>query len=60
MKIIQTFLFESDFFEKIRHKLSFIYQKIVKYSTILATGITLKTLSSWQIYKKTKKNKKKT
>ncbi len=27
MKIIQTFLFETDFYEQIRHKLSFIYQK---------------------------------
>jgi hypothetical protein len=30
MKILQTFLFETDFFyEQIRHKLSFIYKKIV-------------------------------
>ncbi len=27
MKIIQTFLFETDFYEQIRHKLSFIYKK---------------------------------
>jgi hypothetical protein len=33
MKIIQTFLFETDFYEQVRHKLSFIYKKIVKYST---------------------------
>ncbi len=26
MKIIQTFLFETDFYEQIRHKLSFIYK----------------------------------
>ncbi len=32
MKIIQIFLFETDFYEKIRHKLSFIYQKIVRYA----------------------------
>jgi hypothetical protein len=31
VKIIQTFLFETDFFEQIRHKLSFIYKKIVRY-----------------------------
>jgi hypothetical protein len=29
MKVIQTFLFETDFYEQIRHKLSFIYKKIV-------------------------------
>ncbi len=28
MKIIQTFLFETDFFLQIRHKLSLIYKKI--------------------------------
>jgi hypothetical protein len=27
MKIIQTFLFETDFYEQIRHKLSVIYKK---------------------------------
>ncbi len=27
MKVIQTFLFETDFYEQIRHKLSFIYKK---------------------------------
>jgi hypothetical protein len=27
MKIIQTFLSEADFFEQIRHKISFIYKK---------------------------------
>ncbi len=27
MKIIQTFLFVTDFYEQIRHKLSFIYRK---------------------------------
>ncbi len=31
MIIIQTFLFETDFYEQIRHKLSFIYEKIVRY-----------------------------
>jgi hypothetical protein len=31
MKIIQTFLFETDFYGLIRHKLSFIYKKIVRY-----------------------------
>jgi hypothetical protein len=31
MKIIQTFLFETDFYEQIRHKLSFIYKKIIRY-----------------------------
>jgi hypothetical protein len=31
MKIIQTFLFKTDFYEQIRHKLSFIYKKIVRY-----------------------------
>jgi hypothetical protein len=30
MKIIQTFLFETGY-EQIRHKLSFIYKKIVRY-----------------------------
>jgi hypothetical protein len=30
MKIIQTFLFETDFFEQIRNKLSFIYKEIVR------------------------------
>jgi hypothetical protein len=32
MKIIQTFLFQTDFFEQISNKLSFIYQKIVRYA----------------------------
>jgi len=33
MRIIQTFLFETDFFyEQIRDKLSFIYKKIVRYA----------------------------
>ncbi len=32
MQIIQTFLFETDFYEQIRHKLSFIYKKIVRYA----------------------------
>ncbi len=36
MKIIQTFLFETDFYEQVRHKLSLIYKKrIVKYRTQL-------------------------
>ncbi len=28
MKIIQTFLFQTDIFEQISHKLSFIYKKV--------------------------------
>ncbi len=32
MKIIQTFLFQIDFYEQISNKLSFIYQKIVRYA----------------------------
>jgi hypothetical protein len=32
MKIIQTFLFETDFYEQIRHKLSFISKKIVRHA----------------------------
>jgi hypothetical protein len=32
MKIIQTFLSETDFFEQIRNKLSFIYKEIVRYA----------------------------
>jgi hypothetical protein len=32
MKIIQTFLLETDFYEQIRRKLSFIYKKIVRYA----------------------------
>jgi hypothetical protein len=32
LKIIQTFLFETDFYEQIRQKLSFIYKKIVRYA----------------------------
>ncbi len=30
MKIIPTFLFETDFYEQMRHKLSFIYKKNFK------------------------------
>jgi hypothetical protein len=32
MKIIQTFLFQTDFYEQINNKLSFIYKKIVRYA----------------------------
>jgi hypothetical protein len=32
MKIIQTFLFQTDFYEQISHKLSFIYKKIAYHS----------------------------
>jgi hypothetical protein len=32
MKIIQTFLFGTDFYEQVRHKLSFIYKKKVRYA----------------------------
>ncbi len=35
MKIIQTFLFEKDFYEQIRHKLSFFLQKNSKVCTQL-------------------------
>ncbi len=35
MKIIQTFLFETDFYEQIRQKLSFIYKKNSKVCTQL-------------------------
>jgi hypothetical protein len=48
MKIIQTFLFETNFYKQIIHKLS----------SILKTEKTLKTLSSGLIYKKPKKPKK--
>ncbi len=32
MKIIQTFLFQTDFYEQISNKLSFIYKKMVRYA----------------------------
>ncbi len=32
MKIIQTFLFQTDFYEQLSNKLSFIYKKIVRYA----------------------------
>ncbi len=32
MKIIQTFLVKTDFYEQLRHNLSFIYKKIVSYA----------------------------
>ncbi len=45
MKIIQTFLFETNFFyEQIRHKLSFIYKKNSKVCTQL--GIFQKEIKS--------------
>jgi hypothetical protein len=31
MRILQTFLFETDLYKQIGHKLSFIYKKIVRY-----------------------------
>jgi hypothetical protein len=35
MKVIPTFLFETDFFEQVSHKLSFIYKKNSKVCTQL-------------------------
>jgi hypothetical protein len=47
MKIIQIFLFETDFsYEHIRHKLLFIYKKILRYALCNQLRIFQKEIKS--------------
>ncbi len=68
MKIIQTFIFKTDFYEQIRHKLSFIYKKIVRDAYIrrkrlisksdYKSGCKKPSLLGKYIFKNQKKNLK--